>query len=441
MTTETLRNYHLTLNSPMVEEVVEKIPAFDEKWIRWLIAENFGQLNESDRGGFWRSIAPNGVKTCEIMGTEYWQPVRFWQLSEALQTCVNNGIQSTFGSHLEGLALTNEFIYRLNYLLKGWDYSTRISRSASLRWSLCESCGDWTNDGVRAEDDGDQLFCTDCADRHWWEAGGNWFTHSENAPEYEDRNPLEVWKPDPVFFGDSDSGSFYGLELEVEFENSGQDTRSLIEDLVSSYWLGSNKGLWYHHSDGSLYNGIEFVSHPMSADFLRSDLSLDWLQYLRREGLRSWNTSTCGLHIHTSRAGFASDVHAFAFAQLFYQNAHQFERLAGRSSSRFASFDLEDRPPLALDIKRRASSGNRYVAVNFTNYATVEVRIFRGSLNETRVRSALELVSGAVEYTREITVRDLNSGALDWARFVAFLESNNAPNALEYINLYDLKGK
>jgi hypothetical protein len=43
------------------------------------------------------------------------------------------------------------------------------------------------------------------------------------------------------------------------------------------------------------------------------------------------------------------------------------------------------------------------------NRATLEIRIFRGSLKPERVKAALEFADACVEYTRELTIKEIVS--------------------------------
>lgn len=57
----------------------------------------------------------------------------------------------------------------------------------------------------------------------------------------------------------------------------------------------------YIKSDGSIDDGFEIVSHPMTLDYHQHDM--DWEAVLHeaiKMGYRSHQTSTCGLHIHVN---------------------------------------------------------------------------------------------------------------------------------------------
>jgi hypothetical protein len=222
-----------------------------------------------------------------------------------------------------------------------------------------------------------------------------------------------------------------GFELEVE--SDGNSIRDGAE--VVSNALGERI---YLKEDGSLNQGFEIVTHPHSLDEYQQNFDWSALGQLRRLGFRSWDTSTCGLHVHVSRSAFGIpnsrrditkvQAHELRFMKLIYDNERQISRLAGRTST-YATF--EDKGNLVNKIKHGSQHNGRYSAINSDNSATLEVRVFRGSLKPQRVLMALELVQCAVEYTRGLHVSASNK-ALSWMMFTRYV----ADNASTYPNLF-----
>jgi hypothetical protein len=206
--------------------------------------------------------------------------------------------------------------------------------------------------------------------------------------------------------------------------------------------------LAYLKNDGSLNNGFEIVTHPMSHDFFKNEASDLWrvLEDLRtKSGMRvkSWDTRTCGLHIHISRTGFNSGAHQHRFLNLVYSNPEFYSTLAGRTSEQWAKFDdiyrrdykrdangeriwedggyvIESKRTFAHKLDTNRNS-DRYSAVNTNNQATLEMRIFRGSVNGNTVKAQIDLAHASVEYTRTLTVRDIQEGALSADNFMWYI--------------------
>ena len=223
------------------------------------------------------------------------------------------------------------------------------------------------------------------------------------------------YKPDPKFFG-SDT-HYFGIELEVE-DNGRWGCESGAELVQNA--LGSRV---YLKRDGSLDNGFEIVSHPHSFDEWKS-INWDVLRTLRSKGFRSWDTNTCGLHVHVSRTAFrkygkSDEAHELRFQKLIYDNGKQVRAIAGRSSS-FARFN--DKGALVPKVKF-GHTADRYEAVNSQNDHTLEVRVFRGSLKPARILSAIEFIHSAIEYTRDMKI-DPKGNQLSWVRFMGYVLDN-----------------
>ena len=236
-------------------------------------------------------------------------------------------------------------------------------------------------------------------------------------------------KPAPNFKGTSKHGMYLGFELEVEF-NTGTGTPA------SEYASRNLNGTAYLKHDGSITNGFEIVTHPHTHHEYRENSTLLWntIEKLRNDYHgRSWDTDTCGLHIHLSRDGFSSGAHLHRFIAFVYHNAPHMMKFAGRKS-RFArfndvyTFDEYDRP--VFSIKHKVGnpdrySSERYSAVNTQNSKTIELRFFRGTMKTSGVLSALDLAQAMVEYTRELRLDDVKLGALSWEWFADYVVSNN----------------
>jgi hypothetical protein len=190
--------------------------------------------------------------------------------------------------------------------------------------------------------------------------------------------------------------------------------------------------------DGSLNDGFEVVTHPHTLEAYQREFNWEFIPQLKRQGYRSWNTETCGLHVHVSRTAFGTgeapwgradrealilkrQAHELRFMKLIYDNQRQVERIAGRGSNHYATFG--DKGKLVEKVKFGSQSNGRYSAINTENDATLEVRVFKGSLRKERVLSALEFVTASVEYTRDLKVTSKNQ-ALSWLRFTAYVSDN-----------------
>ena len=315
----------------------------------------------------------------------------------------------------------------------------------------CEACEEYNSNGTSYVTDRSEHWCTDCLDR-----GAYW---CEDCDEYnsdgcdrcdDDGNGRLIhdysYRPDAIFHStDKNERLFFGLEIEVEAGRNKEQASSYAYQLESM-------DLAYLKNDGSLDNGFEIVTHPMSHDFFKNQaqdlwLTLEQLRTNPEYKVKSWDTRTCGLHIHISRTGFSGGAHMHRFLNLVYSNQEFYETLAGRSSEQWAKFSDIMRREYVRDadgnvIRDEWGSGiiqttrqfkhkldnrngsDRYSAVNTNNRETLEMRIFRGSVNGETIKAQLDLAHASVEYTRTLTVQDVTQGALSADLFMWYVFQN-----------------
>ena len=319
---------------------------------------------------------------------------------------------------------------------------------------VCRLCDAETAQDMHWSMRNDIDICNNCWNG-WYSCDGCGYRVYEREYESHECSHAAViknysYKPRAKFFGND---SYYmGFELEVEMKDALRDEDDYEyhdEDEMENNFgdqlrsrakyaqdiLGDRA---YFKSDGSLNCGFEIVTHPHSLLEYQEHFPWEVLEGLSRKRMVSWNTDTCGLHIHVGRVGFddtnsnARDTHQIRFLKLIYDNERQVTRLAGRSSS-YATFS--DKGQVIPKIKFGQQRG-RYAAVNIENSKTLEVRVFKGSLKKERVLAQLEFVHAAVEYTRNLKVVPKDN-PFSWARFIGFVANNNS----RYSNLFALINK
>src|SRR5699024_10405166 len=91
---------------------------------------------------------------------------------------------------------------------------------------------------------------------------------------------------------------FFGVELEIDGGGETGSKASRLLEIANS----SGRSLLYVKHDGSLDDGLELVSHPMSLSFHTEEMP--WKEILRQAaclGYTSHQARTCGLHVHVNR--------------------------------------------------------------------------------------------------------------------------------------------
>lgn len=115
--------------------------------------------------------------------------------------------------------------------------------------------------------------------------------------------------------------------MELEIDEAGEDSDNARRLLAIA---NQGQPQLYCKHDGSLNDGFELVTHPMSLSYHRTEMP--WEALLReavRMGYLSHQSGTCGLHIHVSREAFG-DTHAHqeaAIARMLYFFEKHWEEL------------------------------------------------------------------------------------------------------------------
>lgn len=106
------------------------------------------------------------------------------------------------------------------------------------------------------------------------------------------------YKPEPIFYGSGDL--FYGIELEIDKGGERSDYAETILNVANK----DSKYIYARH-DGSIDNGFEIVSHPMTLEYHTN--TMNWADVMDTAlllGYRSHQTYTCGLHSTKNRRSF-----------------------------------------------------------------------------------------------------------------------------------------
>ena len=263
------------------------------------------------------------------------------------------------------------------------------------------------NDSVSSTDS-EETLCSRCADRYWTYCGecSEWYADNSND-ECDDAYRYGIndysFKPTPIFHytPEKPSNTFFGFELEVE---AVHETISTGVDIVRKYVTDD---LVYLKGDSSLNDGFEIVTHPMTHDWAMEKFPWEMIEKLRRAGYRSWDTDTCGLHVHASRASFVDRSHLWKWTYLINKNNRECIELAGRNSHYAQFYGVK---PTSDIVLRKEMPRERYVAINLNPAHTVEVRIFRGSLRVPRVKTALDFMQSTIEFANKLTIKDASAG-------------------------------
>ena len=302
---------------------------------------------------------------------------------------------------------------------------------------ICNRCGDrlWSED-----DQGDDVsghLCQTCYDRYYNTCDECHTVIPEADAYYEDddrvlchdchirrRSQYSIndysYKPDPIFYG-SDT-MYMGVEIELdEGGESDNQARKLLEIANAE-----SERIYCKH-DGSLNDGFEVVSHPMTLEYHLK--SMPWqavLDKARQLDYRSHQAKTCGLHIHVNRTAFGDNIaeqeeviaRILYFFEKHWEELLKFSRRTHRQMEQWANrYGYKDSPMEILDHAKKGFRGFRYTAVNLTNANTIEFRLFRGTLRYNSFIAALQLIDRICSVV--ICLNDDELKQMPWSTFVA----------------------
>jgi hypothetical protein len=267
------------------------------------------------------------------------------------------------------------------------------------------------------EDDENQTLCPSCREaleRRLGPSKGTIMDYGyKPAPKFKRQDKED--KPD----------GWKGFELEVEKAGSVTDRQDMANRMYEI--LGDAV---YYKNDGSLDDGFEMVSHPMSARYWNKTFKPKLkkaLSVLIKEGYRSSNTSTCGLHFHLSRTFFSGTIQLYKFLKLVYDSSNRsfIVKVSGRRKIKAMTYAKLSEPRTTSQdtiLKKKAKDKfgfDRYQAVNLQNEKTVEVRFFKGTLNYSTFCARLQMISSMIEFSCAASIsHTLND-------YLAFIRENS----------------
>lgn len=281
----------------------------------------------------------------------------------------------------------------------------------------CARCGRviYQDDAYYEDDDEDEPYCHAC------------HTQRHSAQSINDY----YYKPTPIFHGKGPR--FFGVELEIDGAGEYDSSAEKLLDIANA-----GGDLLYCKHDGSLEDGFELVTHPMSLAFHTSEMP--WGQILEKAksmGYCSHQAGTCGLHVHVNRdafgpvEGYQDTVIAriLYFFEKHWEELLKFSRRTQRQLDQWAArYGYKDQPRDILEHAKKGGHGGRYTCVNLTNRDTIEFRMFRGTLKLNTLIATLQLVDRICDVAFCLTDDEIR--AMSWTTFVSGCQT---PELVQYL--------
>lgn len=314
---------------------------------------------------------------------------------------------------------------------------------------VCDRCGDriWNED-----DFGDEniVLCEYCRDNYYerchhcgdlvhtddvyWDADGDYPYCEYCYEKLDDHIHNYSYKPEPIFHGD---GNMYmGVELELDKGGESDDNAREILSCTDEKHL-------YIKRDGSLNDGMELVTHPMTLEYHMARMPWESIVETCVDlGYRSHQTDTCGLHVHVNRKAFGINrseqdeiiAKILYIIERFWQEMLRFSRRTEYQINRWAArYGIKDNPKQVMDNAKKNDRG-RYACVNLCNYNTIEFRIFRGTLKYNTLIATLQMVEHICQTAMNLSDEEIT--AMSWPEFIENIEYDELIQYLKERRLY-----
>ena len=168
--------------------------------------------------------------------------------------------------------------------------------------------------------------------------------------------------------------------------------------------------------DGSLSCGFEIVTHPGTLAHHMYEMPYRHIfSKCLKAGFRSHDVNSCGLHIHVGRTGLGSNEEerertirkVVVLMNRYWDEITRFTRRTDSQLSNWAAKNYISGYRLDATITDAWAESripicnthdDRYVAINCENEATIEFRVFRGTLKRDTVIASIQLCWNICKY-------------------------------------------
>lgn len=237
----------------------------------------------------------------------------------------------------------------------------------------CYECGELMEieESYYNEDD-DHYYCIECYDNNF-----NTSIYVYDYHEFDNYNPI----------GNPVDGIYYGFEIETASDDRVLDLNKFYRITENEFPNWNN---YFHVERDCSISGYEFISNPLSKQ-VALEILPKMIKLLKKSGF--YVDNDCGGHIHITRTDKSKNR---LFDMLSFLNNNKrfvtlFSNRDDYSIDRWANFYNLDNDKL----KKVANEGyfnGRYKTINLMNRKTFEFRIFKGTLNISRLFANIEFI-------------------------------------------------
>lgn len=287
----------------------------------------------------------------------------------------------------------------------------RLLRTAGFR--KCDHCGKWISPSKLNSESvyiGNNVrYCNECYEKKNKNKIKVYGYHQSGTPSI-------IQLEDESFTLENVKG--YGIEMELDRDGSSMTRGGTFQATEEFYKTNKSKKYFRFESDGSLSNGIEFISNIFTSKALKV---MDWsILTNQMKALKADDSKyTSGFHIHVSKSilGETPTEQALnALKIMYFINAYQndFLTLSGRDPSHMSYCNFYSKEMIintARSVIARAREENSDPFNSFSTYHsyalissknTIEFRFFKSTSDPEKIKHIMNLISGICENIKNV---------------------------------------
>ena len=229
------------------------------------------------------------------------------------------------------------------------------------------------------------------------------------------------YRPEPfILYGKS---RLY-LGLENEFSVGSKDRERAMAHIASNF----HDDILYLQHDGTVHNGAEVVTHPMTYELLRKDAH-GFKNMFHKDMVPH---KSCGMHIHMSKDAF-TPMHLYKFMNFLSNNPRFTEFIAERKGGDAKQWLLTHPELLMEKAQGKSIDPHKYVDINLQHPKSVEIRIFAGVTTYAGLMKNVEFCVALHEFAGQAT-KIKSAKTEEFVKFVRNLKT-------KYAYLWDIISK
>ncbi len=212
---------------------------------------------------------------------------------------------------------------------------------------------------------------------------------------------------------------YIGMELEVEPYDRDPNRVLSYATNFRNFLTGLNvHKMFYFKHDGSV-QGFEIVTHPFSLKYAKNLELRKILEWLTKEQYTSYSNGRCGLHIHLDKNYF-NHFDIIKLRMFFSRNQKQIKIFSKRDGCNTKYCGIEE-----FSLKNFLYGGQegRYWALNMnTGKNTIEIRIFRGTLDYARLIASMQFCEAVALFVKTVGIGYI-SKQISWEYFIEWAKT------------------